>query len=524
MKKTLFIAALAAVSGNLAAQNAAPVVSGVTAMANWDTKILTVQYDVTDAENDPLTISAEISNDGGNTYTATSQVTFSGAVGTGISSGTAQVITADLSNLNLPVGAAFRVRVIAVDGQPFDLQALVNEVDSNRLKNDLAFVEGIRHRTAGLNHLNAVKDSILQLYAQHGLYQNVQNWTVTANYMGKNLIGTHRGIGESNKVVIVDAHYDTVTNAPGADDNGSGVVGFMEIARLLSRYPANKTIRYIGFDMEEAGLVGSQRYVNNGGIPTGETIEGVLNFEMIGYYSEEPSSQSLPAGFEILFPAAYNEVANNDFKGDFITNVGNTNSNSLLTLFKSSATTYVPSLRVINVEVPGNGTIAPDLLRSDHAPFWATNRKALMITDGANFRNEAYHTPQDTAEGYLNFTFMANVVKATLATAFQLAEVQHGGWDDAPINSPVSVNDVKGCHPQIVVRDHRINIAQANCTWQNMQVLLVNSEGRTVAERQYSDVPNQSLEFDLPKVPAGVYFVQISGNQGVYSQKIIIKK
>ena len=506
---------------NLHAQNAVPQVHVVTAMANWTTKTLTIQYDLTDPENDAMTVSAEISLDNGLNYSATSQVVFSGDIGAGVMSGAGKLITADLSGLTVPNGAICRTRIIAEDGQPFDLQALVNEVDSNRLRSDLAFVEGIRHRTAGLAHLTAVKDSIKQLFNAEGIHVGTQDWAYGGNYMAQNILGTHRGIGESNKVVIVDAHYDTVINAPGADDNGSGVVGFMEISRLLTRYPAKKTLRFIGFDLEETGLLGSIRYVNNGGIPANETIEGVLNFEMIGYYSEQPSSQSLPTGFELLFPTVYNEVADHDFKGDFITNVGNSVSSSLVNLFKTSAATYVPELRVISIEVPGNGSIAPDLQRSDHAPFWATNKKALMLTDGANFRNECYHTPQDTAEGKLNFTFMSRVVKATLATAFQLAEVQHAGWGSAPFSSPVSVHDLGGCKPTVAVNNRSLWINTADCSWKNMQVTLLNSDGRMFLEKNIHQV-DASLRLDLPNIPSGIYWLQMKGDSGIAVEKIVI--
>ena len=57
--------------------------------------------------------------------------------------------------------------------------------------------------------------------------------------------------------------------------------------------------------------------------------------------------------------------------------------------------TYVPDLRSVPLSVPGNGQIAPDLRRSDHARFWDANIPALMLTDASEFRNTNYHTPAD---------------------------------------------------------------------------------------------------------------------------------
>jgi len=49
-----------------------------------------------------------------------------------------------------------------------------------------------------------------------------------------------------------------------------------------------------------------------------------------------------------------------------------------------------------------------------------------MLTDTANFRNPNYHSRNDTL-GSLDFDFMANVVKATVATAAKLADIRHSG-------------------------------------------------------------------------------------------------
>jgi Zn-dependent M28 family amino/carboxypeptidase len=504
------------VSSGLFAQNQAPKVQNVTASANWLSKTLTITFDALDMENDPLTVVVELSNDNGLTYQASSQVTYTGDIGAGVMPGIGKLVTADLSALTLTAGAAYRARVIADDGQIFDLQDLVNQVDSNRLRSDLTFVQGIRHRTAGAAHLAAVKDSIGHLFQEAGMHKGEQTWAY-GNYTAKNVIGTSRGTAESNKVVIVDAHYDSVSNAPGADDNGSGVVGMMEIARLLAPYPSNKTLRYIGFDLEEAGLVGSARYVTNG-IPAGETIDGVLNFEMIGYYSDLPNTQTLPAGFNLLFPNEYNEVVNNQFKGNFITNVGNTASASLVNLFNSSAATYVPDLKIVDLQVPGNGQLVPDLTRSDHAPFWNYGAKALMLTDGANFRNSSYHESHDTL-GKLNFTFMSNVVKTTLATAFQLAEVQHAGWGTASFQNPVSVKEIVHCAPQVRIADQSLLFNFEHCTWEKATFSIFDASGRLVWEYSAQQMSPGQYRFNLPKLATGVYVLHLNTSEGDWNHK-----
>lgn len=510
---------------NLYAQNQPPVIQNLTTTVNWTANTLTIQYDATDAEGDALDISLGISSDNGKTFYPVNFIPATGDLGFPVAPGTGRTITCDVSQLAATPGT-FTVRLVADDKQSFDLQKLVNEVDSNRLREDLRFVEGIRHRTGGLAHLNAVRDSIKSLFDAAGLTTQEQTFTFGA-YTGRNVLGSFTGTAAPSKSVIVDAHYDSVSNAPGADDNGSGTVGMMEVARLLSRYPTKKTLRFIGFDLEEAGLIGSIRYVSTG-IPAGESIEGVFNFEMIGYYSDKVNSQQLPTGFEILFPTAYNQVANNQFRGDFITNVGNTASKSLISLFANSAAQYVPTLKVVSTEVPGNGQIAADLRRSDHAPFWDGGKPALMLTDGANFRNMCYHTPCDTAEDRLNFTFMSQVVKATLASAAQLAEIQHGDWATTTFKNTVGNNDLyrRPCAMALSISPKERDVLHLNiqgCAVTNVGLELYDERGALITRESIPNMQEGDLQIFLPNTMApGVYFAKFSWSDGQWTERVIV--
>lgn len=528
MKHLLHTLALLLAAAPIFAQNQPPTIQNLSAIVNWPTNTLTIQYDALDPEGDPLDISLEISNNGGKTYLLTSVVPVTGHIGFPVAPGTDRTITCDVSLL-APTPGTFTVRVVADDRQPFDLQKLVNEVDSNRLRDDLRFVEGIRHRTTGKTHLSAVADSLRQLFASSGLFAEEQTFSYTGGYTGRNILGTLPGTSAAAKVVVADAHYDSVSNAPGADDNGSGTVGVMELARLLSRYPTQKSLRFIGFDLEEAGLIGSTRYVSTG-IPTGESIEGVFNFEMIGYYSNQPNSQQLPAGFDLVFPAAYNQVANDGFRGNFITNVGNTTSKPLIALYTSSAAQYVPGLKVVSVEVPGNGQIAPDLRRSDHTPFWEAGKQALMLTDGANFRNACYHTPCDTAEDKLNFQFMSQVVKATLASMAQLAEIQHGDWATVTFKNTVR-------NQERVTRPCAFNLSSnpkerevlylftQECPLAQVGLELYDERGALLYQQDINPLPTEGqMPIFLPTglVP-GMYFAKFSWTDGSWTDRVIVR-
>lgn len=518
----LALSALLSFGATAQTPNGAPIIDNLTVQPDWPNQTLTITYDLADPENDPSEISVAFSGDGGLHYNLTSMVSLSGDTGFPVSPGTGRTIVCDISAL-AGVAPSFAVRLVADDKQPFDLQQLVNEVDSNRLRDDLKFVEGIRHRSTGLAHLEAVRDSIVNHFAALDLATQELTFPF-GSVTGRNYIGAMPGTGSAEKVVIVDAHYDSVSNAPGADDNGSGVVGFMEISRLLSRYPAKKTVRFIGFDLEEDGLRGSIDYVNTD-IPGSETIEGVFNFEMIGFYSDQPNSQEVPFGFDIFFPDATAQIAVNQNRGDFITNVANANCQPLALLFSNAAAQYVPDLKVITLVSPGNGSTLTDLLRSDHAPFWFAGKPALMITDGADFRNDCYHTPQDMAEGKLNFTFMSNVVKATLAAAAQLAEIQHGDWAVATFAGTVGVQDAPPCSLGVTVVGDRLDISVGCALSAEAQVEIIDEKGSLMHSETvvfYSGLSDYTLS--IPQLPAGMYFAKIAWAGGQRTQKFIVNR
>ena len=117
--------------------------------------------------------------------------------------------------------------------------------------------------------------------------------------------------------------------------------------------------------------------------------------DMIGYYSDEPYSQTLPVGFDFLYPEMYSDLVDDSWRANWIGSIFNSSATSLNADFTDVAATYVPDLKIHAITVPGNGEAVPDLRRSDHAPFWDIGVPSLFLTDCANFRNPYYHTPLD---------------------------------------------------------------------------------------------------------------------------------
>lgn len=76
---------------------------------------------------------------------------------------------------------------------------------------------------------------------------------------GHNIIGIYPSIHREtakkdlDSILVIGAHYDTVSRSPGVEDNGSGSVAVLELARLLQKNQCklNTTIIFVLFDMEE---------------------------------------------------------------------------------------------------------------------------------------------------------------------------------------------------------------------------------------------------------------------------------
>lgn len=105
---------------------------------------------------------------------------------------------------------------------------------------------------------------------------------------GVNVVAEIKGLNP-DKVLIIGSHYDGVRNSPGADDNGSGTIGALAIARYFITRPTPKyTLRFIAFDQEEKGTVGSKNYVaqlsKEGKL---STIKGAILMEMLGYDADQ---------------------------------------------------------------------------------------------------------------------------------------------------------------------------------------------------------------------------------------------
>lgn len=219
-----------------------------------------------------------------------------------------------------------------------------------------------------------------------------------------------QGKTRSDEIIVIGAHYDTVDNSPGANDNTSGIAGTLALARLLRESKPDRTVRFVAFANEEwpyfkTNDMGSMRYAR-AAQERGENIIGMISLETIGYFSDEPSSQRYPFPFNLFYPS----------EGNFIAFITNYKSRSFVrdVIREFRRTTEFPSEgAAIPEQVPGVGW-------SDHWAFWQAGFPALMVTDTAPYRYPHYHTSSDT-EDKLDYQRMARIILGMERVLLELA-------------------------------------------------------------------------------------------------------
>lgn len=104
-----------------------------------------------------------------------------------------------------------------------------------------------------------------------------------------NVVAVQKGTKYPNRYIIMSGDIDSrasdtmdfETDAPGANDNASGMAGTIEAARVLSKYTFENSIIYVGLSGEEQGLFGGKGLAEYAKAKNWEII-GILNNDMIG--------------------------------------------------------------------------------------------------------------------------------------------------------------------------------------------------------------------------------------------------
>jgi len=278
-----------------------------------------------------------------------------------------------------------------------------------RLRTDVSFLAASigERNVMAYQSLESASRYIEQSFRSMGYEVTSQEYTTQMRRV-RNVIASLPGT-TGGDIVVIGAHYDTVYDSPGADDNSSGVAALLELARVLRPDHPKKTVRFIAFVNEEppwfqTDSMGSFVYASEAK-RRNEHVSAAVSIESVGLYSNQEGSQHYPPGFALFYPS----------KGNFVAFVGNTGSRALvrqaIRAFRSS--TSVPS------EGAALPPFVPGVSWSDHWSFWQEGYPAIMVTDTAPYRNPNYHEPTDTPET-LDYETMARVTQGLVAVVREL--------------------------------------------------------------------------------------------------------
>ncbi|WP_413165957.1 M28 family peptidase [Capilliphycus salinus ALCB114379] len=294
------------------------------------------------------------------------------------------------------------------------LQPLQNEEIAlqTSLKRDIQKIAdeiGVRN-VSQYEKLNAAKTFLETALTQAGYEVKLQEYQID-NKLYYNLEVERLGTEKPNEIVLVGGHYDSAFTSPGANDNGTGVVATLELARIFAQKSTKRTVRFVEFTNEEppffwtenmGSLVYAQRSRRNQ-----ENIVAMLSLETMGYFSDAVGSQKYPFPINLFYPN----------QGNFIAFIGDINSGDLVRQ-------AIKSFRR-HAQFPSEGVSLPSWIPgvgwSDQWAFWQQEYKGIMITDTAPYRFPFYHTEEDTPDK-IDFDKLTRVVAGLAEVISDLAK------------------------------------------------------------------------------------------------------
>ena len=264
------------------------------------------------------------------------------------------------------------------------IQALVNRVSRQSYEADLTQLVQFKTRNSIGPEFAAACDFVDQQLSSLGYTTSRQPIQVDGS-PSQNVIAVRTGSGPASRgVVLVSAHLDSINHegsatspAPGADDDGSGSAGVIEIARALKDHQGKHDLKLVLFGGEEQGLFGSKKFVASMTPAARAKVRAVVHMDMI-------ASLNSASPTVLLEGAAV--------------------SQRIIDGLAAAASTYT-GLMVQTSLNPFN---------SDHVPFIQKGVPAVLTIEGTDDANHAIHSARDTLDR-LNFDLALEILRMNTA-------------------------------------------------------------------------------------------------------------
>ncbi|PVH89952.1 putative zinc metalloprotease [Cadophora sp. DSE1049] len=360
------------------------------------------------------------------------------------------VVKSSIQDVEFAPGAGIPYTSQAPDAE---LTSILEQVDPLRIQ---AIIEklvsfGTRHtqssQTDPERGIGAARDWILKEY--QGYAEKSEGWMtvelqsyvqgvggrISAPTNISNIIATLKGSSEPERIVVMSGHYDSrntnvsnsVDDAPGADDDASGVAIAMELARIMATHRPLATIKFAAVAGEEQGLLGST-YMAQTHANASANVQGMWTNDIVGSpIGDDGKNQS-----NIIRLFAQGVPTNESTsRATQRLSIGGENDSPARQLARFTVDVASNSLTGMQVETVYR---ADRYLRGgDHLPFLAAGYAANRFTEP---REDFAHQHQDVrvengtqfgdlAE-FCDFYYISRVGKVTGAAAWSLAQGPDG--------------------------------------------------------------------------------------------------
>ncbi len=343
---------------------------------------------------------------------------------------------------------------------------------------------GGRTDTIRSRYTNNQKNSVALKY----YYEKMQSFGVDSIIYHRfssdsNVIATRIGRVYPKQQYLIGGHIDDVPssgNAPGADDNATGTIAGLIAAKYIRGIPFKRTIKFVAWNAEEQGLIGSDYYASEAAA-RGDSIRGYLNGDMLAY-----------------------ESSNMDYIWCY--NANRPGSIVISTKFTQMNTDYSLGLRVrISTSMPS---------WSDMYSFWINGFEAICNIENDN--NPYYHTVNDRINT-LDTIYYCKVVKCMVATLLELAEPDTAFQDVGEENQLSLSSSVFSVKPnpsrgdvQFVVIDPR---------FEKGILRIYGIAGKLIKAIDQPIFANRSYRL---KLASGVYFAKYNTDNSSVTKKFVI--
>ncbi len=293
-----------------------------------------------------------------------------------------------ITNTDKPLPKFSQYKMLFPTAQDSNITNIINKVSAFSLAAGVQRLQDFNTRYTYSDSIVPAAQWIYGQYVSYG-YTDVKFDTFYLNNQPhQNVIATKVGLVYPDSVIMLGGHYDSIVSgqdtspyvhAPGADDNASGTIAAIEVARVLADHEFQATIKFAAWDAEEVGLLGSQAYAQNAYFKN-DPISLYMNFDMIGNITPQ----------------------NN------VTIYADAPTMPLAELTAQMARLYTS----LSPSIPGNSG------GSDHRSFQTNGYRAFFVQEGTFSPN--WHKTTDVTNN-MDFEYMKKVVQMGVATAIFLA-------------------------------------------------------------------------------------------------------